>query len=49
MTEAERFLSQLGSERRELSISIPTPGAPVPGEGWNPMPTGAGNTHVQLT
>lgn len=49
VTEAERFLSQLGRERREPSISIPTLGAPVPGEGWNPMPTGAGNTHVQLT
>ena len=33
MTEAERFLSQLRRERREPSISIPTPVAPVPGEG----------------
>lgn len=49
MTEAERFLSQLGRERREPNTSIPTPGAPVPWEGWNLMPAGAGNTHVQLT
>lgn len=47
--EAERFLSQLGRERREPSTSIPTLGAPVPWEGWNPMPAGTGNTHVQLT
>lgn len=49
VTEAERFLSQLGRERREPSTSIPTLGAPVPWEGWNPMLAGAGNTHVQLT
>lgn len=49
VTEAERFLSQLGRERREPSNSIPTPGAPLPREGWDAMPAGAGNTHVQLT
>lgn len=49
VTEAERFLSQLGRERREPNVSILTLGAPVPREGWNSVPTGAGNTHVQLT
>lgn len=46
--EAERFLSQLGRERKEPNTSIPSTGAPVPREGWNPMLTGAGNTHTQL-